>query len=88
MNTNDLPLSPEALNEQALALANEVIDKVLKHEQPRRIAVVLEAMSLLYEFHAKSLPPVGIGMCALHLSTLAKELTQAAGPVCESTTTH
>lgn len=49
-------LSPAEFNQEARLLALEIITRVLRPKEPVRTAVVLEALLLLYRFHAEHLP--------------------------------
>ncbi|WOI47003.1 hypothetical protein [Acidovorax sp. BLS4] len=66
------------LQNQAGALATEIIDCVLRQPEPPRTVVVLEALVMLYRIHAQSLSPHGIGLCAMTLGQLAGEMLQAS----------
>ncbi|GKT21704.1 hypothetical protein [Acidovorax sp. SUPP3334] len=66
------------LQNEAGALAAEIIDRVLRQAEPRRTVVVLEALVMLYRIHVQSLSPHGIGVCAMTLGQLAGEMLQAS----------
>lgn len=67
------------LREQGAMLAAEIIDQVLRPKQPAvRTVVVLEALLLLYRYHAQSLPPDAMGMCSMAIANLAGELLKAS----------
>ncbi|GKS85566.1 hypothetical protein AVMA1855_15460 [Acidovorax sp. SUPP1855] len=66
------------LQADGAALAAQIIDKVLRPHQPLRTVVVLEALVMLYRFHAQTLPPHAIGLCSMSLAELAGELLKAS----------
>lgn len=70
--------TPADLQNEAGALATEIIDCVLRQPEPPRTVVVLEALVMLYRIHAQSLSPHGIGVCAMTLGQLAGEMLQTS----------
>lgn len=66
------------LQADGAALAAQIIDKVLRPHEPLRTVVVLEALVMLYRFHAQTLSPHAIGLCSLSLAELAGELLKAS----------
>ncbi|HRP19370.1 MAG TPA: hypothetical protein PK925_01975 [Alicycliphilus sp.] len=76
-NTESQALTPVQFQEQALLLAKEIIEKVLR-QQPQRVGVVLEALLMLYRFHAQSLSPEAKGDVAVALAGIAGEFLKAS----------
>ena len=57
----------------------QLLDQVLRPKQPAmRTVVVLEALLLLYRYHAQSLPPDAMGMCSMAIANLAGDLLKAS----------
>lgn len=83
-------LTHDELKLQGFELSKEIITKVLQHQTPPlRTVVVLEALMLLYRFHAEHMPPDAQGMCAMALSQMAGDLLQrSAAPAMPTHTTH
>ncbi len=67
------------LREQGAVLAAEIIDQVLRPKEPQmRTVVVMEALILLYRFHAQMLPPEAMGLCSMALASVAGDLLKAS----------
>lgn len=77
-NAESQSLTPDQLREEGATLAKEIIDKVLQPKQDVRTVVVMEALLLLYRFHAASLPPDAVGICSMAIASLAGELLKAS----------
>ena len=72
-------ITPDQIGELGAALAKEIIDKVLQPQQKQlRTVVVMEALMLLYRFHAQSLPPEAMGLCSMALADVAGDLLKAS----------
>ena len=71
-------LSPAEFNQEARQLALEIINQVLRPKEPVRTAVVLEALLLLYRFHAEHLPADTQGQCSMALASVAGDLLKAS----------
>lgn len=78
MTDPNRPVDPETMHQMAIALALEITEKVLKPKGALRTTVVIEAMGVLYEMHARTLSPDGMNLCARHLNAMAQELTQTS----------
>ncbi|ADU99794.1 hypothetical protein [Alicycliphilus denitrificans] len=77
-NAESQALTPAQFQEQALLLAKEIVDKVLRQQQPLRTTVVMEALIALYCYHARSLPPEAMGDVAMALAGVAGEFLKAS----------
>ncbi len=85
------PITRAQFQEQALMLAKEIVDKVLRPSSPLRTTVVMEALMVLYCRHAESLPPEAKVDVAMALGGIAGELLQGASTTqssAASATTH
>ncbi|MBF9263592.1 hypothetical protein [Paracidovorax cattleyae] len=71
-------LSTEEFRQQANVLAVEIVTRVLRPREPVRTTLVLEALLLLYRWHAMSMPVDARGACALAVGGMAAELLQAS----------
>ena len=77
-NTDSQALTPAQFQEQALLLAKEIVDKVLRPQAPLRTTVVMQALITLYCRHAESLPLDAQGDIAMALSGIAGEFLKAS----------
>jgi len=77
-NTDSQALTPAQFQEQALLLAKEIVDKVLRPKTSLRTTVVMQALLTLYCRHAESLHPETKGDVAVVLAAIAGELLKAA----------
>lgn len=85
------PITRAQFQEQALMLAKEIVDKVLRPSSPLRTTVVMEALIALYCSHAESLPPEAKVDVAMALGGIAGELLQGTSTTqssAASATTH